>query len=158
MIAAVVALFCSLLPSANGALALSANRVPLNSVESLRKVRPAAALSKPLVTTRPPLARSPCAPPARRRTSAARMQWADAGPPPGNKRPGGLVVAASGLAATLMTAASALSTTGTVATVAASAAGLFSFKLSKVWPTHRRADGAPPRIAMLSAPRPVVLL
>jgi|TARA_B100000405_G_scaffold269154_1_gene207692 hypothetical protein len=86
------------------------------------------------------------------------MQWADAGPPPGSKRPGGLVVAASGLAATLMTAASALSTTGTVATVAASAAGLFSFKLSKVWPTHRRADGAPPRIAMLSAPRPVVLL
>ena len=92
--------------------------------------------------------------------AARRMskQWADAGPPPGSKRPGGLVVAASGLAATLMTAASALSTTGTVATVAASAAGLFSFKLSKVWPTHRRADGAPPRIAMLSAPRPVVLL
>ena len=56
-----------------------------------------------------------------------------------------------------MTAASALSTTGTVATVAASAAGLFSFKLSKVWPTHRRADGVS-RIAMLSAPRPVVLL
>ena len=70
----------------------------------------------------------------------------------------GLLLSATGLVTTVAASTFALSASGTIAIIAASAAGLFSFKLSKVWPTHRRADGAPPRIAMLSAPRPVVLL
>lgn len=52
-------------------------------------------------------------------------------PPRRQEGGGGLTIAMGGLVATLMCSASALSTTGTIATIAASAAGLFSFKVAK---------------------------
>ena len=56
-------------------------------------------------------------------------------PPPQGSPPrpprGGLALSAGGLLATLVLASSALSMTGTIATIAASFAGVFSFKLAK---------------------------
>jgi len=52
-------------------------------------------------------------------------------PPPRQKSGGGLTVAMGGLIVTLLASASALSMTGAIATIAASAAGLFSFKVAK---------------------------
>lgn len=70
----------------------------------------------------------------RAQVRAAMLPAMEQPPPRGNSSPpprAGLALSACGLLATLVLASSALSMTGTLATIAASFAGVFSFKLAK---------------------------
>ena len=77
--------------------------------------------------------------------------YATAMPPPLGSRPppprGGLALSAGGLVATLFVSSSALSMTGTIATIAASFAGVFSFKLAKDLSNRGVSKGTVQRIA-----------
>ena len=75
----------------------------------------------------------PCSPLPRRALAPVAQQGRElySDYPDGDSRGSGLVVSAGGLFATLIASATALSGAGSIATIAASAAGLFTFKLSK---------------------------